>query len=143
MTETQTIFSAPGCVVIPKATPEAKEILRAHIDSQEYWTVIADGHGWRLAEAIIRKFYWDAPPEDMFACVTQFKGVSFGVFVLRRRLMSAKQFRRELAKENVTMSQRELVSGGALIRCATHNRAKAREFSRTLDLETAELAVAA
>lgn len=144
-TQTQTIFTAPGCVVIPKTIGEAEEILRAHIESQEYWTVIADGYGWPLAEAIIRKFYWDAPPEDLFACVTRFKGVMLGVIVLRRRLMSAKQYRRELARQNVMMSQRELVSGGALIRVASFNRARAREFGKTLDLATEgdELAVAA
>jgi hypothetical protein len=122
---------------LPKPLGEAAEILRAYVDSQQFWLVIADGYGFPLTERIIRKFYQDAPAEDFFACVTQYKGLMLGVFVLRRRLMLADKYRFELQKQGVSMSSRELVEGGALIRVADFNRPIARAFAKSfLALET-------
>lgn len=53
-TETQqTIFTAPGCAIIPKPLDQAKEILGGYVDSQEFWVILTDGAGFKAIEPLI------------------------------------------------------------------------------------------
>jgi hypothetical protein len=136
MQTTTAEFSAPELGILPMPVEGAIEVLSDYIASQEYWLIVADGGGYPAVEAIMTAYYSDCGPESRFACLIQFKDALFGVFVLRRSLMTAEKYRWQLQKLGVVMSTRELVEGGALVRVASFNRAKARELTRTyLDLE--------
>src|SRR5262245_50918750 len=116
-TETQTIFTAPGVKLIEKPLREAAEILAGYFVGQEYWVVICDGYGLPPVLSVMRRFYGDEASEaDRFGVIVLYQGALFGVFVLRRRLMNASQYRFELSKAGINKSARELVENAALIR---------------------------
>jgi hypothetical protein len=120
--------------VTPLAHEEAAELLAGYADTQEHWLIVCDGPGFRSIEPILRRFYGHGDDQDLFATVSWSGEAMFAVIVARRRRMSAEKLRFELQKQDFNISTRELVSDGALIRVADFNRAKAREFARTIGL---------
>jgi hypothetical protein len=132
-----------GCAIIPRPLDEAEAILRAHAETQEFWLALVDVGGWALFEQAIRRHYCEASPDDYFACVTHYKGVMLATIVLRRRLMTADKYRFELSKQGISISARELVEGGALIRTDPENIPLAREFaSEVLGFESGDAGLA-
>jgi hypothetical protein len=132
----ESVFTAPGVELIKKPFPEAAEILAGYLVGQEYWVVICDGFGLPPVLSVMRRFYGDDVSEaDRFGVIVPYQGALFGVFVLRRRLMNASQYRFELSKAGVNKSARELVENAALIRVAFWNRRRAHDVAAALGLE--------
>jgi hypothetical protein len=130
------LFTAPGVELIEKSFPEATEILAGHLVGQEYWVVICDGFGLPPILSVMRRFYSDDVSEaDRFGIIVPYQGALFGVFVLRRRLMTADKYQFELKKAGVNKSRRELVETAALIRVGFWNRQRAHELAAALGLE--------
>lgn len=139
------VFTAPDVELIAKPLDEAAEILAGYLRGREYWIVIADGFGFRPILNVMRRFYADVSQDDRFAVLIPWQGAIFGVFVLKRSLMTVTQFQFELRKAGVSLTQAELLSSYALIRVAWFHRTIARALAAKLDLkiEGDELAMAA
>lgn len=132
----QTIFTAPGVEMIEKPFDETAEILASYLVTQEYWIWISDAFGIPAITTVMDRFYGEeASEEDRFAVLVPFQGEIFGVFVLKRALMTSEQFQFALRKHGLSKTRRELVSEAAQIRVATWNMQRAEDLAAKLGLE--------
>jgi hypothetical protein len=134
-TETQPFFTAPNLPLLSVPTEGAAAILADYTDSDEFWILVVDAFGFETVLSIMDAHYSDCEASDRFAYISEHKGWTLGTFVLRRKLMSARQYRFQLSKRNVLKTEKELLETGVLLISADFNRSIVRAFARTLDLE--------
>ena len=123
-------FPFPEVTITSRSLDETKAILREYAEAREWWMIVVDATGWVMIERLIRRYYEAAPSGDYIAVVCPIENVTLSVVLLRRRRMTVYKYRFELQKQNVLMTERELLAGGALLRCAPENEATARKFAR-------------
>jgi hypothetical protein len=129
-------LSAPGLEVLPMPTEGAAALLSDYAASQEFWLIVCDGFGFQAVLAVMDCHYSECEAADRWAYISEHKGRPIGVFVLRRKLMLARQYKHTLSRSNVLKTEGELLQGGALMIAADFNLRCVREFAASLGLET-------
>lgn len=130
-----TVYASKEFQIVAADIADARERLRAHLDTEEFWFVIHDGRGLPLIEEITKRHYWTSPAEDMFVALVPIGAAGFlSVAVFRRALMLAPKFKYLLDKHGVILSTAEIVRGGAVMRVIDRNQAAARKLAISLGL---------